>query len=346
MRVLCVMVLVMWGAGACAQDQPAAVTAACRSVETVVVPKADPVWLGRVHPESSCDPDGLYYGTKEAPDYGAARGCALAEWQRLERPLNDIANPDVVMPIATLAMIYANGDGVPRNVDMAIRIVCVDDPAATSWQPLDQLIEALVGLKADGRKRFDFCNAKADFGRSVDYECGFIGYAIEEKQHMVPLSRTMARWTTEQRAAYARMMKARDAFVGKETDAEAISGTGVGGSMMDTTHRLRLELIDSMVKLEAGTLPSFTHQEYLAADMALNADYAKLMKDMAVRYDGGCCTKPPETIRDAERAWIGYRDAWVEFARVRWPQVTADSWMTWLTRERDGQLGSADDYDD
>jgi hypothetical protein len=32
--------------------------------------------------------------------------------------------------------------------------------------------------------------------------------------------------------------------------------------------------------------------------------------------------------------WMRYREAWVQFGKVKFPSVTADSWRTWLTRER------------
>ena len=43
-------------------------------------------------------------------------------------------------------------------------------------------------------------------------------------------------------------------------------------------------------------------------------------------------------IRDAERAWQVYRDAFVEFAKLRWPSVSGDSWLTLLNNERMKQL--------
>ncbi len=41
---------------------------------------------------------------------------------------------------------------------------------------------------------------------------------------------------------------------------------------------------------------------------------------------------------EEERAWVAYRDEWVKFAKVRWPQVSAESWLAQLTRERITQL--------
>ena len=46
----------------------------------------------------------------------------------------------------------------------------------------------------------------------------------------------------------------------------------------------------------------------------------------------------PEGIRDTERVWIRYRDAWVAFGAKRYPSVPADAWRTWATTERERQL--------
>jgi uncharacterized protein YecT (DUF1311 family) len=45
-----------------------------------------------------------------------------------------------------------------------------------------------------------------------------------------------------------------------------------------------------------------------------------------------------ERIRNTERAWLAYREAWVEFGGLKWPKVSADSWRTWLTQERTAEL--------
>jgi hypothetical protein len=41
-----------------------------------------------------------------------------------------------------------------------------------------------------------------------------------------------------------------------------------------------------------------------------------------------------------DEAWNRYCNAWVTFAAVRWPQVTATSWRVYLTRRRIKQFGA------
>jgi hypothetical protein len=49
-------------------------------------------------------------------------------------------------------------------------------------------------------------------------------------------------------------------------------------------------------------------------------------------------TATPQGIRATERSWIPYRDAWAALgAKVR-PDVRADAWKAWLTRDRCAML--------
>jgi len=108
--------------------------------------------------------------------------------------------------------------------------------------------------------------------------------------------------------------------------------------LMEAEHDLNLNLIDSTIRFDTGHLPSFTHQDYVDSDKKLNLTYNTILSNLSGRKKEDYC-KSPEMIRATERAWIAYRDDWVAFARLRWPQVSADSWLTLLTKERTDQLG-------
>jgi hypothetical protein len=69
-------------------------------------------------------------------------------------------------------------------------------------------------------------------------------------------------------------------------------------------------------------LPQYNPDEFNKADFDLNAAY----RDALSR------TNSPQ-LRKIERAWLAYRDAWVDYAALRWPSSSADSWRTWLTLE-------------
>jgi hypothetical protein len=45
-----------------------------------------------------------------------------------------------------------------------------------------------------------------------------------------------------------------------------------------------------------------------------------------------------EGIRDAQRAWLRYRDSFLAFASVKYPKISRDSLAAWLTDKRTAML--------
>ena len=86
--------------------------------------------------------------------------------------------------------------------------------------------------------------------------------------------------------------------------------------------------------LAAGKAPTFTADEFAAADAKLNDVYKKVQQGTG--KDWGTVTK--DSIRVAQRAWLGYRDAWVAFAKIKYPLITLDTIRTWLTQKRATEL--------
>ena len=79
-----------------------------------------------------------------------------------------------------------------------------------------------------------------------------------------------------------------------------------------------------------------------AADAALNIVYQKRWKTLPVtcRPSNANCV-PQSSLLDTQRDWIRYRDAWLTYATLRWPRVTSESWLTYLTRQRTEQIQAA-----
>jgi hypothetical protein len=91
-----------------------------------------------------------------------------------------------------------------------------------------------------------------------------------------------------------------------------------------------------------GALPSYSAADAAAADAALNAAYQRTLSSYPIQCtaDLGDFCAPRSRFRDCERAWLRYRDAWVTYAAIKWPQVIADSWRTYLTLQRRKFFGS------
>jgi uncharacterized protein YecT (DUF1311 family) len=85
--------------------------------------------------------------------------------------------------------------------------------------------------------------------------------------------------------------------------------------------------------------PSFTADDLATADATLNESYERVLANLPPDCSGhasGCLSQA--TFRDIQRDWIRYRDAWLTFATLRWPQVTSEAWLTLLTTQRTTQI--------
>ncbi len=54
----------------------------------------------------------------------------------------------------------------------------------------------------------------------------------------------------------------------------------------------------------------------------------------------------PDGIKEAQRAWLKFRDAWVAFGKVRYPAVSAHAWKAMLTERRVNDLEDLKDMVD
>lgn len=339
MRVLVLLLSLSVGSQAHAQSaRPDDVVLACKVVENRPAPPFATTLPTKNKAGGWCDPLELYYGTNGKPDYKAARTCALAEWHN--PALGDDEGQLFWYAQAALAMIYANGAGVPRDVDRAIRIACGDPDTIGTSNDVAAMIAVLLKAKEDSSRRFDYCKQAAGKDGADDWilECDGIEYQLKQNRHDAPLRRAMQVWTPAQRAAYATMLKAHNTFLDARVPIGGACARGANWDLLDQNDNMRIELSDSVVLYDSGHLPHLSLEDYVEADRLLNHDYSAMIADLIAQQTEYCASQP-DGLRDEERAWIKYRDAWVAFAKERWPQIPAESWRARLTRERIKELG-------
>jgi uncharacterized protein YecT (DUF1311 family) len=348
MRRIAVLAFVAAAACAAAQKQTGASASAaqiCASVESLRVPSvtpespADAKWL------KNCAEDDLYYGASPLQDVDstAARRCALYDWNVRHGPVpvnSDDSSGNYDFSTQTLVMIFANGDGVPRDLDLAMHIACkevfpLQDSENDYQSELIQVILKLAKMKsAASPARFDYCNGGA---RLSDWPeklvCESIDTRLARKKRETNLAELVAPWTGEQKDAFTRARAAFNQFEEIEERTENTCSVPVVICTMDIDDRLETDFASAIDRFEQGKLPASTHRQYGDAKYALNAFYQQLLSQ-TFRSNREQMMK----IRDAERAWQVYRDAFVEFAKLRWPSVSGDSWLTLLNNERMKQL--------
>jgi hypothetical protein len=295
-----------------------------------------------------CNSPNSYSGIGTKVDYAAARKCA---WQERLAQQADIEPRYTVTSVfggsAMLAVLYANGEGVPRSYDLALRFVCEAEGAPAEISIRIDDIESRRA-KQTPQPRFDFCDdITSGF---MEGFCAAFSSEIDNQKRNSDLRDLSNRMTDPQREAFQNLIKAEQAYARAHGSGEIdISGTARAMYEIDAEDTLRDDFLAALQLFEKRSgLPGGGSAEYREADQQLNIAYQKSISDaQAHKSDYGSIQ--PEGIRNAERAWIRYRDAFVAYALLRYPSVPKEAWLTLLTHDRtailDGSFCDMDDVD-
>jgi uncharacterized protein YecT (DUF1311 family) len=230
-----------------------------------------------------------------------------------------------------LAEIYANGWGVKRNSTLAIALVChgSDVPAE-----LTGMVAALVKTRGEEKLHepftvCDYVTSGLNMGR-----CAAQGEDAATEKRDAALAKLTAGWTAVQKEALKDLRHAAETFFDQHSAGEIdLSGTARGAISIGEVSELRDDLLEAITGFEAGKLPAAG--DFAKADRELNQVYAQALRAVSKEQNTTVTTKG---VRDAERAWLAYRDAWVKLVAARYPQAAADRWKAWATAKRIGQL--------
>lgn len=299
----------------------AEVKAACDRVEAMELPKP-----GSAGPSpKDCDALALYDGVSAAPDYAAARACAL----------NAVGEPDIAFPPeAILAMIFANGDGIARNDDLAVAYACKAGgaPAETSGR-----VKHLLERKRQGAAvpdRFDYCDDITS-GMMMGF-CSSRAASKDAVGRDAELAKLTSPLKPAARTAYAKLRKAfeayRETLVSNEVD---LSGTARGAMAVGAREEEDEAFLASLREVLGAAL--LAAAPLAQADAALNAAYKKVQAEPDESRWG---TVTRAGIKTTQRAWLGYRDAFTAFATAAGSKTTPDRLAAALTIRRTENLNS------
>ncbi len=232
-------------------------------------------------------------------------------------------------------MLYANGRGVARNYDLAIRFVCENTWAAEA--ETEGRIAHLEKLRLGQaeRKDFDLCD---------DVTSGHMGGLCEsvhqrflDVKRQQKLDALSANWLPSDKEAFKALDAAEKAFADArsyyEIDRE---GTLREAFTLEEKGRLREQFVADLRRFAAGDIPAASASDYRSADQKLNDVYRRIEQIPDPAEPHGAVTA--SGVRETERVWIKYRDAWVAFAHVAYPRISDDSVRTYVTRARIEEL--------
>ncbi len=308
----------------------AASRAICRKVAGAAMPAADLPTPAEAAALADCSSQALYYGIGRPADPRAARLCAVVENRSADPQVDDFGFTGDRM----LMTIYANGRGADRDLDVATALACRSGFAPAE---IDARVRHLARLKAEGW-------TGSDFSLCDDVTSGMMGGICADHDQLIAraerhrvLDALSAHWTAAERAAFAPLQKAAAAFVDARGENEVDqSGSARAAFVVGAEEKAEQAHARLLADAEAGRIASATAAQALAADAALNAAYRALMaRAPAFARD---TTLSAADLASTERAWLRYRDAWLAFAKVRYPALPPDALLTRLTRERTAQL--------
>ncbi len=231
----------------------------------------------------------------------------------------------------TVAEIYANGWGVKRNPQLALALVCHGSSVPAE---LEGMVNALYSTKDDKclKEDFYFCNYVTS-GMNGGFCVANAEATMEKKRELKLLSLT-SQWTKTQKNAFAVLQKAANNFFSEHARSEQdMSGTARVQITIAEEARLKDEFIKDIEMFESGQVPK--DADFAKSDKDLNTLYVQIMKKPN-RDDYGTITK--EGIKQTQRKWIKYRDAWTKFVELKYQNNSSDLWKTWLTKIRIEQL--------
>ncbi|MGH9774690.1 MAG: lysozyme inhibitor LprI family protein [Candidatus Acidiferrales bacterium] len=298
---------------------------ACDAYDSAQVPVADlPTPEDRKSLES-CNSEDLYFGFDHPAEPLKARRCAYIERE------NHNNDPEHVFGgSGLLTMIYANGNGATRNFHLALKFSCeVDGAQAENYSRFDHLLK-LQREHWTGHN-FNLCDdATSGF---MEGWCADLQEKFDRVARAKKLDEIIANWSPTDRVAFRNLQQAANAFFEASSRNEVdFSGTGGAAFEIEAGASLKGGFVAALARFERGQLPRFSRAEFSKADAKLNSIYSKIQSEKPDPLT--MVTVTPEGVRKAELAWLDYREAWVQFGRIKYPSVTPESWMTWLTEGR------------
>jgi hypothetical protein len=296
--------------------------AICRKLRDREPPASDRPDPATARSLKGCDSEALYYGIGKPADPVRARQCAFVEAEGDEG--------GVFWGRTMLMTIYANGRGAKRDLEVAAHLACgIEGAAMESHGRVTRLAE--LEAKAWKGRDFHFCDDITS-GLAMGH-CARHFADVEKAKRESEMAERTRGWTMAEKRALAGLRRAHEAYVEAhglgETD---LSGTARGAMVVEAEERERDSFAALLASLSAGHLPPGGAPAYRAADLRLNAAYRQVIRDIAPSESPGAVTR--EGIRDAQRAWLRYRDAFLAFAAVKFPRVGRDGLAAWLTEQR------------
>lgn len=298
----------------------------CQRVAQVPVPESDAPNQAEATALRGCNSEALYYGIGVGVDYVRARQCAFMERRAKAGPT--LGGPAILM------MVYANGEGVERNIDLALRFSCEFGGApAEIFDRASHLSELQASAAASAR--LDVCGFVTS-----GYLSGVCAGHLERPKKLERRAREQAALAGLPAPAVKELQRRANEYFQARSFNE-VDQSGTLRAVFSIQERSELE--DAHVEaLERLRDPNFVPEarDNEALDLELSQLMARIgaCKALAEPPPGGLQVPSRRKIRTTQARWLHYRRAFVALAASARSKEVADLWRAWLTQARVGQL--------
>jgi uncharacterized protein YecT (DUF1311 family) len=240
-----------------------------------------------------------------------------------------------------LAMIFANGWGVRRDYDAATYFLCRakgERKLQEYWGMLGHLREMRT---AKTPRDLDYCDLTIS-SQSIAW-CQQLKSALLAPRRERLIAELGRGLNAAARQALTQLRRSANALT--DADASVVAdewrgGTGAGAATLSAVASGQEAFVSTLETFGRKRAPETRPEELQEADRKLNEIYRA---QQAGAQPCDPCVPSREILRDAQRAWLRYRDAWTAFYRLRWqgaapPEVLDREIRAALTRQRSGYL--------
>lgn len=252
-----------------------------------------------------------------------------------------------------LAMIFANGWGVRRDYDAATYFLCLSEGDVATYE-LWSMLEHVQNMRtAKDPEDLLYCHhAVSGAGQLYCAQLDNERNSTEWDQRIASIKSKLGAPASVQ---LDELVKSATAFAEAESDLLTYSdrgGTGYAAEAVSDQNTLYAAFVSECEQFSKARADKAGSGAWKLADAALNKAYQQAMATPPKCYscsdDSKAHAEALNTVREAQRAWIKYRDAWIVFYQARWkgsaePELLKMEIATALTLHRTDQLSKIHD---
>lgn len=277
-----------------------------------------------------CQATDLYYDVRNSPappppDWRRVRQCAFT-----------------TQDFGVLMMLYANGEGVTRNLRLATKYACSLDSALAEME--GRVVSLSTRLDKQKPEHFDLCDdITSGYMQGV---CAAIQERQQAKLRAAQLARYVNDWRPNELSALQELKKSlHDFATHRAQDETDLSGTARGALQIEAQSSEYEQFLRDIGSVRNCKPHPYKGPAITTLDLRIKQALAKRTKQAAKNnVDFG--TVAPPGVQRTQQAWQAYREAWYKLVVVKCPNADAKPWLAALTARRLAQLTQFSGGDD